>query len=71
TAWDDFFWPLVVTTTDSMRTAQIGLSVFRSQFSSEWGALFAASVLVVLPVVLVFLFNQRFFIKGLATGASK
>lgn len=71
TAWDDFFWPLVVTTTDSMRTAQIGLSVFRSQFSSEWGALFAASVLVVLPVVLVFLFNQRFFIKGLATGATK
>lgn len=70
-AWDDFFWPLVITTSDSMRTAQIGLSVFRSQFSSQWGALFAASVLVVLPVVVVFLFNQRFFIKGLATGATK
>ncbi len=71
TAWDDFFWPLVVTTTDRMRTAQIGLSVFRSQFSSEWGALFAASVLIVLPVVIVFLFNQRLFIRGLATGATK
>lgn len=71
TAWDDFLWPLVITTSDSMRTAQIGLSVFRSQFASQWGALFAASVLVVLPVVLVFLFNQRFFIKGLATGATK
>lgn len=70
-AWDDFFWPLVITTSDSMRTAQIGLSVFRSQFSSQWGALFAASVLVVLPVVVVFLFNQRFFVKGLATGATK
>ncbi len=70
-AWDDFFWPLVITTSDSMRTAQIGLSVFQSQFSSQWGALFAAAVLVVLPVVVVFLFNQRFFIKGLATGATK
>lgn len=71
TSWDDFFWPLIVTTTDSMRTAPVGLAIFRSQFSTDWGALFAASVLLVLPVVVVFLFNQRFFIHGLSSGAGK
>ena len=69
--WDDFLWPLIVTTGDEMRTVQIGLSAFQSQGSTNWGPLLAAAVLVTIPIVVVFLANQRHFISGLTTGSSK
>lgn len=67
--WDDFLWPLVVTNSDRMRTVQLGLQVFQSQFRVEWGPLMAATLVVTLPVLLVFLLNQRHFVRGIvATG---
>ena len=69
TVWDDFLWPLVVTNSDRMRTVQLGLQIFQSQFRVEWGPLMAATLVVTLPVLLVFIFNQRHFVRGIvATG---
>ncbi len=69
--WDDFLWPLVVTTSQSMRTVQIGLQVFQSQHSVEWGPLMAATVAVTMPLVVVFVLNQRSFVQGVTSSGIK
>lgn len=71
TAWDDFLWPLIVTSRDEMRTVQLGLSVFQTQGAVNWGPLLAAAILVMLPVIIVFAANQRSFVSGLTAGSSK
>lgn len=71
TAWDDFLWPLIVSTSEQTRTLQVGLSVFLTQGSTNWGPLLAATVLATLPIVILFITNQRAFVSGLTTGSSK
>ncbi len=70
-SWDDFLWPLVVVTTSDMRTASLALQGFTSGGAIQWGPLMAASVLVMAPVVIIFLLNQRHFISGLSEGGVK
>lgn len=69
--WDDFLWPLVTTTSSQKYTVQLALVQFNSTGNVQYGALMAGAILVTLPVVLVFLANQRSFISGLAEGGSK
>lgn len=69
--WDDFLWPLVVTSSRYMRTVQLGLQVFQSQFAVDWGALMAATLVVTLPVLTIFLFGQKYFVQGIATTGLK
>lgn len=71
TAWDDFLWPLVVSTTENSTTVQLAITTFTSTGNIKYGALMAATIVVSLPVLLVFLFNQRRFISGLADGGVK
>lgn len=71
-AWTDFFWPLLVTSTTEMRTLEVGLSLFKDSFgATNWPLQMAAAVLVLLPVLLVFLFTQRFFVRGIALTGLK
>lgn len=70
-AWNDFLWPLIVTTTTEMRTVQLGLAVFQGQYGTFWTLLMAAAVLVTLPAVIAFLFAQRRFIEGITSGGLK
>ncbi len=65
-AWNDFQWPLIITNTPDLRPIQVGLTVFRSDVSTNFQLLMAASVLAVAPVVVLFLFTQRQFIQGIA-----
>ena len=66
--WDDFFGPLVYLTDMANYTVQLGLRSFvDSTGKSDWGALFAMSVLTLLPVFAFFLFFQRLLIEGIAT----
>ena len=60
-AWDDFLWPLVVTSDRTMRTLQLGLEVFKNRYTADWGPLMAATTVSVLPVIIVFLVFQRYF----------
>ena len=65
TTWNDFLWPLIVTSSELMRTIPIGLSYFVGQYSTAWNLLMAGSVLSLLPVLLIYLFAQRTFVEGI------
>jgi len=65
-AWNDFQWPLIVTDSMSLRPIQVGLTIFRSDVSTNFQLLMAGSVLAVAPVLVLFLFTQRQFIQGIA-----
>lgn len=69
--WDDFLWPLVITTSRSSQTVQLALAQFLSSGNIQYGPLMAGAVLITIPVLIVFIFNQRGFISGLADGSVK
>lgn len=60
-AWDDFLWPLVVTSDSNMRTLQLGLETFKNRYTADWGPLMAATTLSIIPIVIVFLTFQKYF----------
>jgi multiple sugar transport system permease protein len=64
--WQSFLWPLLVTNSIDMYTLPIGLSYFQSQYYLvNWTLLMAASTMAIVPVIIIFLFAQRFFIEGI------
>ena len=69
--WNDFLWPLIFTQSDDKRTIMLGLVSMKGQYSVAWGIQGALSIIASLPTLLVFLFFQRFFIKGMTMGAVK
>lgn len=69
--WNDFLWPLIFTQSDDKRTIMIGIANLKGQYSVAWGVQGALSLVASLPTLLVFLFFQRFFIKGMTMGAVK
>jgi multiple sugar transport system permease protein len=71
TTWNEFIFALCFATDSSVKTLPIGLSEFSTEFNTDWGAVMAASVLMTLPVALVFLGMQRLFVGGLTSGATK
>ncbi len=64
--WNDFLWPLVITTEDRVRTVQLGLMVFRQRFTTDWGPMMAGVTIATAPMLLVFLLAQRYFVRGIA-----
>ena len=64
--WNDFFWPFLVISDPKLRTVQLGLALFVVQHRTAWDTVMAGSVLATIPVLLVFLLFQRYFIKGIA-----
>jgi multiple sugar transport system permease protein len=64
-AWNDFLWPLVITRTPEMRTIPIGLSAFQGQYSTEWHLLMAGSVVALLPVLILYIIGQNWFVRGI------
>lgn len=71
-AWNEFLWPLLVTNSDSMRTVQVGLSVFKDQFYIiQWPELMAGTTVVTLPVLAVYLLAQNYLIEGIAMSGLK
>jgi len=69
--WDDFLWPLVVTSSPQVQTVQLALARFLSSGNVQYGPVMAGAVIATLPVLLIFLFNQRSFVSGLAEGSVK
>ncbi|MBB6732727.1 carbohydrate ABC transporter permease [Cohnella sp. CBP 2801] len=62
--WNDFLGPLIYLQSDNMRTLSLGLYSFQGEYVSQWHYLMAASILLMLPCLLVFFFFQRYFIEG-------
>lgn len=69
--WDDLLWPLVVSSSSKSQTVQLALTGFTQTGNIQYAPLMAATIIVTIPVLLVFLFNQRHFISGLSEGAVK
>ncbi len=64
-SWNSFLWPLIVTTSDRMRTIPVGLSSFQGQYNTQWGLLMAGSVIALLPVLMVYMLGQNWFQRGI------
>ena len=70
--WNDFLWPLIVTNTTDMRTLPIGIYWLRnSEGLTNWGVVMAGSLFLIIPVMIVFLWVQRYIVDGIAAGAVK
>jgi sn-glycerol 3-phosphate transport system permease protein len=70
--WNEFLWPLIVTTTSDMRTLPIGVYFLKaSEGVIDWGVVMAGSLFLIVPVLIVFVALQRFIVEGIATGAVK
>lgn len=70
-SWNDFLLPLVLTLSrPELRTLAVGIYAFRGEFFVDWSALAAAATISLLPIIVVFLFLQRYFVQGIA-GAVK
>ena len=69
--WNNFLWQLIVTTKEEMYTVPVGLAMFRSAYEEQYAAKMAASSISIIPIAIVFLFTQRFFIEGMTRGAVK
>ncbi|MFV9506576.1 MAG: carbohydrate ABC transporter permease [Oscillochloridaceae bacterium umkhey_bin13] len=70
--WNDFLWPLLVTNTTNMRTLPIGIYWLRnSEGVINWGVVMAGSLFLIVPVLIVFLWLQRYIVEGIAAGAVK
>ncbi|WP_026684702.1 carbohydrate ABC transporter permease [Heyndrickxia coagulans] len=71
TAWNEYMFGYVLISDVAHRTLTPGITLFRGQFTTDWGNLMAASVLAVIPVTIIFAFLQRYLISGLMSGAVK
>lgn len=70
-SWNALIWPLIVTSKQEMRTLQVGLQAFIGEAGSNYGQLMAASIMVVLPIIVGFLLAQKQFIAGVARSGLK
>lgn len=69
--WNDYLWPLVMTNSDNRKTVQLALTMFKVDTSIQWNQLMAASVMVALPMVILFLCCQKYFVEGIVTSGLK
>ena len=70
--WNDFIWPLIVTNSLDMRVLPIGLAyLYDQEGNNQWGIIMAATLFVILPVLLIFIRAQRHIIAGLTSGATR
>jgi multiple sugar transport system permease protein len=63
--WNDFQWPLIMISSESKRTLQVGLSYLSSQYYTDWTILMASSVLSLLPIILLFFLAQNYFVQSI------
>jgi multiple sugar transport system permease protein len=70
-AWNNFFWPLVLLQERSHWTLPLGLAQFRFQYFSNWPALMAVVVMATIPILILYLFFQRYFVAGIAASGVK
>ncbi|GKS09538.1 bicyclomycin resistance protein [Paenibacillus chitinolyticus] len=70
-AWNEYTWPLIVTNTDEMKTVQLALTMFRDETQVQWNLLMAATTIIILPLLILFLFTQKYFVQGIVTSGIK
>jgi len=68
--WNDFFWPLLVISDNSLRTVSVGLQFFQGQNATAWGPLMAGYLIASLPLVILFTFLSKYFLAGVQGGVT-
>ena len=71
TIWNDFMGPMIYFSSEANKTIPLGIRMFIGQYSSEYQLIMAASVVALLPVLILYVFCQRFFVQGIATSGLK
>jgi raffinose/stachyose/melibiose transport system permease protein len=69
--WNDFFFPLILITSDDLKTLPQGLTVFIGEFTTDWGVMFTGLTLAALPITLLYIVLSKQFIAGITQGAVK
>jgi multiple sugar transport system permease protein len=69
--WNSFMWPMIVLNSKEMMTIQVGLSVFQYQYNTSYGPLMAGTVIAALPTILIFVFAQKYYVRGIALTGNK
>jgi multiple sugar transport system permease protein len=69
--WNDFMGPLIYLNSQSLKTIQLGLRMFIQQYGADYALIMAAALVSLVPVVILFVFLQRFFIEGIASTGVK
>ncbi len=70
-SWQSFLWPLIATRSLYMRTMEVGIASFHTIYSDNWPLQMAAATAAVLPLVVLFFFAQRYFVRGIALSGMK
>jgi alpha-1,4-digalacturonate transport system permease protein len=69
--WNDYLWPLLVVSTPQHMTLQLGLALFSGEHTVQWGSLLAMTTISMIPVLVIFIVFQRYFVKGITMGSIK
>ena len=69
--WNDFMGPMIYFNSEANKTIPLGIRMFIGQYSSEYQLIMAASVVALLPILILYVFCQRFFVQGIATSGLK
>ena len=70
-SWRSFMWPLIITHTRNMFTLPVALAQFQEMYGVQWTLMMAGSVIMIIPMLIVFIFGQRYFVEGIQLGAIK
>lgn len=70
-AWNNFIWPLIVAQSSDLYTLPVGLATAQSIYTTDYGLLLAGAVVVMLPVLILFLFLQKYFVQGIGSTGIK
>lgn len=70
-AWSLYIWPLIIVTTESIRPLTIGIALFMSNYGTDWNQLLAIATIAMLPMVIIFLLLQRYFVRGIVLSGMK
>jgi multiple sugar transport system permease protein len=70
-SWNDLLWPMIVTSNTKMRTLANGLALFIGQNTIEYGAAFAGALISLLPMLVLYLFGQKYFVEGMSGAGLK
>ena len=70
-SWNSFIWPLIVVNSIEMQTLPLGLASFQGLYTTDWTLLMAGTVIALIPVLIIFIFAQRFFIEGITLSGVK
>ena len=69
--WEDYLWPLMMITDEKKQLLAVVLKPFNGQYGTDYGGLFAATSLAIVPVIVVYVIFQKQFIAGIASGSGK